>query len=222
MFLLMLRTTITIIIADDHLIFRKGLKKVLEHVRHLNIIGEAENGLELVSAASRLKPDIILTDILMPVMDGVMATRELCKRQSDTRIIAMSVFGQETHIMEMLEAGAIGYLMKSAGKKEILEAIDAVYDHRPYFCAESSRQVTELIEKYQSDYREHLVVFTEREKDVIQLICDGCTSKDVARRLYISQRTVEGHRTRIMQKMRVKSIAGLVTYACEKGLYKQD
>lgn len=218
----MLRTTITIIIADDHLIFRKGLKKILDPVRHINIVGEAENGLELVSAVNRLKPDIILTDIQMPVMDGVMATRELCKRQNNTRIIAMSVFGQETHIMEMLEAGAIGYVMKSAGKKEILEAIDAVYEHRPYFCTESSRQITDLIEKYQSGHRDHLVVFTEREKDVIQLICDGCTSKDVARRLYISQRTVEGHRTRIMQKMRVRSIAGLVTYACEKGLYKQD
>lgn len=218
----MLRTTITIIIADDHLIFRKGLKKILAPVRYINIVGEAENGLELVSAANRLKPDIILTDIQMPVMDGVMATRELCKRQNNTRIIAMSVFGQETHIMEMLEAGAIGYVMKSAGKKEILEAIDAVYEHRPYFCTESSKQITDLIEKYQSGHRDHLVVFTEREKDVIQLICDGCTSKDVARRLYISQRTVEGHRTRIMQKMRVKSIAGLVTYACEKGLYKQD
>lgn len=218
----MLRTTITIIIADDHLIFRKGLKKILDPVRHINIVGEAENGLELVSAVNRLKPDIILTDIQMPVMDGVMATRELCKRQNNTRIIAMSVFGQETHIMEMLEAGAIGYVMKSAGKKEILEAIDAVYEHRPYFCTESSKQITELIEKYQSGHRDHLVVFTEREKDVIQLICDGCTSKDVARRLYISQRTVEGHRTRIMQKMRVRSTAGLVTYACEKGLYKQD
>lgn len=218
----MQRTTIKIVIADDHLIFRKGLTKILEHVHHLDIIGEAENGLDLVSIVNRLKPDVILTDISMPIMDGVMATRELCKKHSDTRIIAMSVFGQETHIMEMLEAGAIGYLMKSAGKKEIVEAIDAVYDHRPYFCAESSRQITDLIEKYQSDYRDHLVIFTEREKDIIRLICDGCTSKDVARRLYISQRTVEGHRTRIMEKMRVKSIAGLVTYSCEKGLYRPE
>lgn len=213
---------IKIMVADDHVIFRNGLKKILEGVQSFNIIGEAENGLDLLSMASRLKPDVILVDVNMPVMDGVMVTKELYKRQQFTRIIALSVFGQENHIMEMLEAGAIGYVMKSAGKKEIIEAIDTVYEYRPYFCSESSRQITDLIEKYQSGYRSHLVVFTEREKDIIQLICQGSTSKEVARTLYISQRTVEGHRTRIMQKMNVKSIAGLVAYACEKGLYKSE
>lgn len=216
------RNRIKVMIADDHLIFRKGLKKILEGVNYLTIIGEAENGLELISGASILKPDVILIDVMMPVMDGVMATRELCKRNSSARIIALSVFGQESHIMEMLEAGAIGYVMKSAGRKEILEAIQAVYENKPYFCAESGKQITELIEKYQTGYRQHLVVFTEREKDIINLLCQGYTSKDVARTLFISQRTVEGHRTRIMQKMQVKSIAGLVTYACEKGLYRSE
>lgn len=209
-------------IADDHVIFRKGLKKILEDVGTLSIIGEAGNGVELLALASRLKPDVILVDVSMPVMDGVMAVKELCRRHLSRRIIALSVFSHETHIMEMLEAGAIGYLTKSVGKKEILQAIESVYDNRPYFCPESSKQVTELIEKYQSGYRNHLVIFTEREKDIIHLICEGSTSKDVARSLYISQRTVEGHRTRIMQKMRVKSIAGLVAYACEKGLYKGE
>lgn len=213
---------IKLMIADDHVIFRKGLKKILEDVRFLQIIGEASNGVELLTLAHQLRPDVILVDVSMPVMDGVMAVKELCKRQLSRRIIALSVFSHETHIMEMLEAGAIGYLTKGVGKKEILEAIEAVYENRPYFCQESSRQVTDLIEKYHTGYRNHLVVFTEREKDIIQLICEGCTSKDVARSLYISQRTVEGHRTRIMQKMRVKSIAGLVAYACEKGLYKGE
>lgn len=213
---------IKLMIADDHLIFRKGLKKILEGHQRLHIIGEAENGLELLSNANLLRPDVILTDIAMPVMDGVMATRELCKRSQNTRVIALSVFGQENHIMEMLEAGAIGYVMKSAGKKEIIEAIESVFENRPYFCTESSRQITELIEKYQSGFRNHLVVFTEREKDIINLICQGNTSKEVAASLFISQRTVEGHRTRIMQKMNVRSIAGLVAYACEKGLYKAE
>lgn len=209
-------------IADDHVIFRKGLKKILETIPQLNLIGEAENGLDLLSGVSRLRPDVILVDVCMPIMDGVMATRELCKRYTSPKIIALSVFGQETHIMEMLEAGAIGYVMKSAGRREIVEAIESVFDNRPYFCTESSKQITDLIEKYQSGYRNHLVVFTEREKDIIHLICQGCTSKEVASSLFISQRTVEGHRTRIMQKMRVKSIAGLVAYACEKGLYKAE
>lgn len=216
------KTRIKIMIADDHVIFRKGLKRILETVPHVNVIGEAENGLDLLSGVGRLQPDVIITDVSMPIMDGVMATKELSKRHSTPRIIALSVFGQESHIMEMLEAGAIGYVMKSAGRKEIVEAIESVYEHRPYFCTESSRQITDLIEKYQSGYRNHLVVFTEREKDIIQFICRGCTSKEVAAHLFISQRTVEGHRTRIMQKMRVKSIAGLVAYACEKGLYKGE
>ncbi|TDO29375.1 response regulator [Sediminibacterium goheungense] len=210
---------IKLLIADDHLIFRKGFKKILEDVNSLNIIGEASNGSELLTLAQQLKPDVILVDVSMPVMDGVMAVKELCKRQVTKRIIALSVFSQETHIMEMLEAGALGYLTKGVGKKEILEAIEAVYENRPYFCKESGKQVLDLIEKYQSGYRNHLIVFSEREKDIIRLICDGFSSKEVAHMLYISQRTVEGHRTRIMKKMRVKSIAGLVTYACEKGLY---
>lgn len=213
------RNKIKVVIADDHLIFRKGLRKILDEVRSLNIVGEACNGSELVTIATKLKPDIIIVDVCMPVMDGVMAVKEICKRKITKRIIALSVFSHETHIMEMLEAGAIGYLTKSVGKKEILEAIEAVYDYRPYFCPESSKQVNDLITKYNSDFREHLVVFTEREKDIITLICEGSTSKDVARLLHISQRTVEGHRTRIMHKMKVKSIAGLVAYACEKGLY---
>ena len=210
---------IKVLIADDHPIFRKGLRMLLGMIRPVQLIGEAENGLELLDVSTQLVPDVMLVDICMPIMDGVMATRELCKRNPQARVIALSVFGQESQIMEMLEAGAIGYLMKTTDKKEIEEAICTVYEHRPYFCNESSRKITELIDKYQTGYRNHIVVFTEREKDIINLICNGYTSKDIARTLYISQRTVEGHRTRIMHKMKVKSIAGIVTYACEKGLY---
>ncbi|NCT93028.1 MAG: response regulator transcription factor [Chitinophagaceae bacterium] len=213
---------IKVVIADDHLIFRKGLISLLESIRGIEMIGEAANGEDLITVVGKLHPDVLLVDIMMPVMDGVNATRELCKRNPKTRIIALSVFGQESHIMEMLEAGALGYLMKNADKKDLEEAIETVYQHRPYFCNETSKQVSDLIDKYQSGYRNHLVVFSEREKDIIKLICDGHTSKDIASILFISQRTVEGHRTRIMQKMRVKSTAGLVAYACEKGLYKPE
>jgi DNA-binding NarL/FixJ family response regulator len=152
-------------------------------------------------------------------MDGVMATKELCKRHPGAKVIALSVFGQESHIMEMLDAGALGYLMKNADKDDIEQAVVSVFNNRSYFCTESNKQVKDLIDKFQSGSKAHLVVFSEREKDIITLICKGYISKEIASTLYLSQRTVEGHRTRVMQKMGVKSMAGLVTYACEKGLY---
>jgi len=215
----MLAQKIKVLIADDHIIFRRGLKMLLASIDGIELVGEAENGLDLLAVAGRYTPDVFLIDISMPVMDGVMATKELCKRHPGAKVIALSVFGQESHIMEMLDAGALGYLMKNADKDDIEQAIVSVFNNRSYFCTESNKQVKDLIEKFQSGSKKHLIVFSEREKDIITLICKGFISKEIACTLYLSQRTVEGHRTRVMQKMGVKSMAGLVTYACEKGLY---
>lgn len=215
------KRNIRVMIADDHALFRTGLKILLSQVKNIEIVGEAVNGQDLIRRSIELLPDVILTDIGMPVMDGLMATKELSRRKISNRIIALSAFGKEEPILQMLEAGALGYVLKSADTVEISEAINTVYRHKPYFCREITERLTEIVSKnYQLPARSELF-FTEREKDIMRMICRENTSKEIAFSMNLSKRTVEGHRTRIMDKIGAKSIAGIITYALEKGIYKK-
>ncbi len=213
--------TIKVIIADDHGVYRAGLKMLLSQIKNVELVGEAVNGQELVRRSSELSPDVILTDIGMPVMDGIAATKELVRRKTGSRVIVLSAHGREEPILQMLEAGALGYLLKSADSGEISEAISTVYHHKPYFCREITERLTAIVSKnYQSPVKA-TISFTEREKEIMQLICHEYTSKEIAYTLHLSKRTVEGHRTRIMDKIGAKSIAGIITYSVEKGIYKK-
>jgi DNA-binding NarL/FixJ family response regulator len=211
------RRNIRVLIADDHSLFRSGLKMLLSQFKNIEVIGEAANGQEMVRRSIELCPDVILTDIAMPVMDGICATRELVRRKQPGRVIVLSAFGREEPILQMLEAGALGYVMKSADSIEISEAISTVYNHKPYFCREITERLTEIVSRnYQSAIRTN-IAFTDREKEIMKLICHEATSKEIAHALHLSKRTVEGHRTRIMDKIGARSIAGIITYAVEKG-----
>lgn len=212
---------IKVLIADDHGVFRTGLRVLLSQLRNVEVIGEAVNGQELVRRTSELSPDVILTDIGMPIMDGIAATRELCRRKTGSRVIVLSAHDREEPILQMLEAGALGYVLKSADTLEISEAISTVYHHKPYFCKEVTDRLTEIVSRnYQSPVRSD-AHFTDREKEIMRLICNEFTSKEIAYSLHLSKRTVEGHRTRIMDKIGAKSIAGIITYSVERGIYKK-
>ncbi|MES2331765.1 MAG: response regulator transcription factor [Bacteroidota bacterium] len=214
------RRNIRILIADDHILYRNGLRNLLTQVRNVEVIGEAANGQELVRRSIELTPDVILTDIGMPVMDGVLATKEIARRKLGCRVIVLSAHGKEEPILKMLEAGALGYVLKSAETEEISEAIRTVYNHKPYFCREITEKLTEIVSRnYQMPPQADLS-FTDREKEIMKLICREYTSKEIAITLNLSKRTVEGHRTRIMDKIGAKSIAGIITYALERGIYK--
>ena len=215
------KRNIKVMIADDHSVFRAGLRVLLSQIRNIEVVGEAGNGQELVRRSAELSPDVILTDISMPVMDGIAATKELCRRKTGSRVIVLSAHGGEEPILQMLEAGALGYLLKSADSIEISEAISTVYNHKPYFCKGITERLTEIVSKnYQSPAKTE-ANFTDREKDIMRLICNEFTSKEIAYTLHLSKRTVEGHRTRIMDKIGAKSIAGIITYSVEKGIYKK-
>ncbi len=215
------KRNIKVIIADDHSIFRSGLRILLSQLKNIEVAGEAVNGQELIRLAVELSPDIILTDISMPIMDGIAATKELTRRKLGSRVIVLSAHGREEPILRMLEAGALGYILKSADSSEISEAIATVYHHKPYFCREVTERLTEIVsKKYQLPARADLF-FTDREKEIMELICGECTSKEIAHNLSLSKRTVEGHRTRIMDKIGAKSIAGIITYSVETGIYKK-
>ena len=216
------QTEISVLIADNETVFREGLKLLIEAPLTIKIIGEAHNGEILLEKAIALKPDIILTDIDMPVMDGITASKELFKALPEARVIALSSSAKDDLILQMIELGAMGYLLKSAEVAEIKEAIYTVYNRKPYFCKSVTAKLTDIVARNYKLPLQNNRMFSEREQQIIQLICKEFTSKGIAETLHLSKRTVEGHRTRIMAKIGAKSIAGIITYAVQHGIYKND
>jgi DNA-binding NarL/FixJ family response regulator len=212
----------SVLIADDHEIFRDGLKLTLAPKNNIQLVGEADNGRSLLALARQLQPQIIITDIKMPEMDGVEATRLLTAEMPEIPVISLSMFDEEDLVVEMFEAGAKGYLVKNAHKTEILEAIATVKTGQPYFCSGTSGRLTQKLARslFNPYSGVEKISFTDRELSVIELICDELTNKEIGDRLFISPRTVEGVRQRIIEKMRVKNTAGLVIYAVKTGLFK--
>lgn len=216
-----LHGTIKVIIADDHEIFRDGLKLMLQKQPDIQLLAEAEDGKELIEKTEQLKPDVVITDVKMPRMDGASATRYLTEHHPHIGIIALTMFDEEEQIIEMLESGAKGYLLKNADKNEIKEAIQSVYDQTPYYCKHTSHRLAQLVAKSKfNPYRQKpKLEFTEREKEIITHICEGITNKEIAEKIFLSVRTVEGLRMKIMEKMNVKNTAGIIIYAIKNGHY---
>jgi DNA-binding NarL/FixJ family response regulator len=213
---------IKLIIADDHEIFRDGFKLMLSKFPEIKLVGEAANGRELLELIEKENPDVILTDIKMPVMDGIEATKKIVELYPDKGIIGLSMYDDDELIIEMLEAGAKGYLIKNAGKEQIIEAIKTVYKDEPYYCRTTSNKLTQMIAKSRfNPYKKTTKAeFSEREKEIIACICDEMTNKEIGDKLFISVRTVEGHRLKILEKMNVKNTVGLVVYAIKNGIVK--
>lgn len=215
---------ITLVIADDHEIFRDGLALMLSKQKNIELVGQAENGRELIDLVEALEPDIILTDIKMPLIDGVEATRRILEKNSDRKIIALSMFDEENLIVDMLEAGARGYLLKNADKQEIIEAIVTVYENKTYYCRRTTAKLASMIVKSKfNPYKKNKPVeFNEREKDIIRYICMQDTAQQIADKLFLSKRTVEGYRTKILEKMNVRNTAGVVIYALKHHLITES
>ncbi len=213
---------IRLLIADDHEIFRDGFRLMLTKYPEIILIGEACNGKELIEMTNQLHPDVIICDIKMPVMDGIEATKKITEQFPDMGIIGLSMFDDDELIIEMLEAGARGYLIKNAGKEQITEAIRTVYNNEPYYCKTTSYKLTNMIAKSRfNPYKKTAKAeFSEREKEIIELICQEMTNKEIGDKLFLSVRTVEGHRLKILEKMNVKNTVGLVVYAIKNGIVK--
>jgi DNA-binding NarL/FixJ family response regulator len=216
-----LHGNIKVAIADDHEIFRDGLRIMLQKQPDIKLIAEAADGKELIEQVEKEQPDIIISDVKMPRMDGAAATRYLTGHYPHIGIIALTMFDEEDLIIDMLEAGAKGYLLKNADKHEIIEAIKSVYNQQPYYCRHTSHKLAQMVAKSKfNPYKPHVKPeFNDRELEIITDICNGLTSKQIAEKIFLSVRTVEGLRLKIMEKMDVKNTAGIIIYAIKHNLF---
>jgi DNA-binding NarL/FixJ family response regulator len=215
---------VSVIIADDHEIFRDGFRIMAKKYPEINLVGEAENGIELIQLVEELKPDVILTDIKMPKMDGIEATKLLLKKFPDCNIIALSMFDEDNLIIDMLEAGAKGYLLKNSNKEEIVEAIKMVNNDQNYYCKHTSAKLVKMIasSKYNPNKKSPKPQFSEKEIEIIKLICEQFSNKEIASKLHLSVRTIEGYREKIQEKMSARNTAGIVINAIQNGIHKID
>ncbi len=208
-----------ILIADDHTIMREGLRALLESDLTLEIVGAVENGRDAVQSVGSLKPDVVLMDISMPHMDGMSAIREIKRRAIETKILVLTVHKTEEYIRAALQAGASGYVLKDASRAELLFAIQSLVAGKTFISpAVSDRIVTAYLHREQSGAVRSLSdTLTVREKQVLKLIAEGRRNREIATYLYISVKTVEKHRSNLMQKLNVHNTAALTTFAIENG-----
>ena len=214
--------SVRILIADDHEIFRKGFHILLRHQSEVKIIGEAENGIELIAQAKKLKPDVIITDIQMPLMDGIEAVKQINQFQPEIGIIALTMFNDDNLIVDMLEAGAKGYILKNTNRQELLEAVLTVYKGGSYFCNATSKKVTRLLafSKYTNPSIKNQPNLNSKELDIIRLICQEHSSKQIAAILGYTTRTVENYREKIQEKIGAKNAVGVAVFAIKHKLYE--
>jgi DNA-binding NarL/FixJ family response regulator len=199
--------TIKIILAEDHEFLRDGFSSFIEKCPGIKLVAEACNGKQLVQLTEKWRPDVVLTDIKMPVMNGIEATREISKKFPDVGVIAFSMFNDEYLLNEMLEAGATGYLVKNASKEEIIAAIIAVSNQKSFFCSDTKIKLANL--KAANNENQ----LTEKEKELIFFICCSMENKEIADKLFLSVRTIEGYREKIMEKIKAKKVLQLFVYA---------
>jgi DNA-binding NarL/FixJ family response regulator len=211
--------SIKIILADDHKIMREGLRVLIEKQSDMNVVGETDDGRTTVRMVQELSPDVVIMDIRMPDMNGIEATRQILGTDSRIKVIALSAYAEKQFVRRMLNAGASGYLLKDCAFGELVNAIRAVIANRSYL----SPEITDIMLQDYKDMlsKETLSVFsllTAREREVLQLIAEGKSTKDTAHLLDISVKTVETYRQQIMNKLDIHSIAELTKYAIKEGL----
>jgi DNA-binding NarL/FixJ family response regulator len=209
-----------VLLGDDHTVLRHGLRKILEDRRDWHVVAEAGNGRDAVREALALTPDVAVLDIGMPLLNGIEATRQIMRRAPSVRVLILSMHSDQVYVTQAIQAGARGYLLKESAGAELLEAITALASGKSYFSHAVAQVVFDdyvktLTEKGITDPYDAL---SEREREVLQLVAEGRSSKDIAELLSISPATVETHRAHLLQKLRLHNTVEVVRYATRRGI----
>ena len=212
---------IRVLIADDHKIIRVGLQGILQKTSDIEVVGEAEDGLEVLEILRKTVTDVVLMDIDMGRTGGIETTRKVKEAFPDVQVLALTIHEEQDHIIQMLEAGASGYLLKNTGTEELLAAIRAVVKGDSYYSKSVSASLLQALTNLKSKSSQRInkdTPLSAREIEVLRLIAQECSNGEIAEKLFISIRTVDTHRRNILEKLQVKNTAGLVKYAIEKAI----
>jgi len=215
--------TTTILLADDHRIFRDGLRPLLAGESDLEVVGEADDGLAALALARERRPDLAILDISLPGLNGLEVTRRLTEELPAVRVVILSMHSDRRFVREALRAGARGYVLKDAGFPELLLAVRAAREGRTFLGAAVNEQVIrDYVTLAAADPGSAFAVLSAREREVLQLLAEGCATKEIADRLNLSVKTVESHRKSVMDKLEIHSVAELTKYAIREGLTRLD
>jgi DNA-binding NarL/FixJ family response regulator len=205
--------------ADDHPLVRQGLKAVLATEPDFQIVGETGDGLEAAQLTERLKPDILVVDLMMPGLSGLEVVRQVSQRSPGTRVIVLSMHSNEGYVLEALRNGASGYVLKDASAVDLVQAIRQVAAGRRFLSEQlSQRAIEAYVQRSEAATLDSYESLTHREREVLHLTAEGCTSSEIAARLSISPRTAETHRTHLMRKLELRSQTDLIRYALRRGI----
>lgn len=211
----MLSKKIRVLLADDHRILRQGVRMLIDSQKDMEVVGEAKTGREAVEEARRLKPDVVVMDVSMPEMNGIEGTRQICDEMKHTRVLALSMHKDAVYVREILRAGARGYLLKDSEDDDLVRAIRCVQRGEAFLSPAISDAVL-------SDYRKHVSnpvdLLTSREREILTMVADGKTNKEIANALNLSVYTVESHRGSVMEKLNLHNAGDIVRFALRNGL----
>jgi DNA-binding NarL/FixJ family response regulator len=210
---------IKLLLADDHKIVRDGIKLMLEPQAGIDVVAEADNGKEVLKKLKDQVIDLVVMDINMPEMDGVTATKTIKENFPNVKVLALTMSNDDLHIRQMIQAGASGYIMKSAGRNELKEAIETIMEGKHYFSHEATQSIMmDLVKGKGKSSTPDPIHITDRELEILELIVKEFTNQEIAEKLFISSRTVDAHRRNLLQKTGARNTAGLVKYAFQHNL----
>jgi DNA-binding NarL/FixJ family response regulator len=215
--------SVTILLVDDHQLVRQGLRVLLDAEPDIQVLGEAGDGLEAIQLVERLKPNVLVLDLMMPGVNGLEVTRQVSRRFPDTRIIVLSMHANEAYVLEALRNGAVGYILKETGINDLVHAVREAVAGRRYLSPPlSARAIDSYVQKTEAATLDPYETLTTREREVLQLAAQGLTNAEVATRLSISPRTAETHRANVMHKMGLNTQIDLIRFALKRGILPME